>query len=164
MSESLAIPLDDGSPATRVGPCKEIEMTTENEAAIRGLIKAFVDSWNRHDMTMLAALFAEDADFVDVFGNWFKNRTAIEQALTQRHATVFKDSLFTEKDLAVRFVQPDLAIVHSIIELSGATDRLGHQIPPGLGVITSVIQGVAGGWRILALQNTTIAAQQPAVR
>jgi uncharacterized protein (TIGR02246 family) len=143
---------------------KEMKMTTESEVAIRGLIKAFVDSWNRHDMTMLAALFAEDADFVDVFGNWFKDRIAIKQALTERHATVFKDSLFTEKDFAVRFVKPDLAIVHSVIELSGASDRQGHALPPGLGVITAVIQGVAGGWRIVALQNTAIAAQQPAVR
>ena len=139
-------------------------MTTENEAAVRGLIKAFVDSWNRHDMKMLAALFAEDADFVDVFGNWFKNRIAIEQALTRRHATVFKDSLFTEKDFAVRFVKPDLAIVHLVIELSGAIDRQGHQVPPALGVITSVVHGVAGSWRIIALQNTTVAAHQPAVR
>ena len=138
-------------------------MTTENEAAVRGLIKAFVDSWNRHDMTILAALFAEDADFVDVFDNWFKDRIAIEHSLTQRHATVFKDSLFTEKDFAVRFVKPDLAIVHSIIELTGATDRQGHQVPSGLGVITSVIQRVAGSWRIIALQNTTIAAQQSSV-
>jgi uncharacterized protein (TIGR02246 family) len=132
-------------------------MTTENEAAVRGLIKAFVDSWNRHDMTMLAALFAEDADFVDVFGNWFKDRVAIEQALTQRHANVFKDSLFTEKDFAVRFVKPDIAIVHSVIELSGGIDRQGHQLPPGLGVVTAVIQGVDGSWLIIALQNTTIA-------
>jgi uncharacterized protein (TIGR02246 family) len=138
-------------------------MTTENEAAIRGLIRAFVDSWNRHDMTMLAGLFAEDADFVDVFGNWFKDRIAIEQALTQRHATIFKDNLFTEKDFAVRFVKPDLAIVHSVIELSGATDWQGHHFPPSTGVITSVIHGVAGTWRIIALQNTTIAAQQSAV-
>ena len=138
-------------------------MTTENEAGVRGLIEAFVDSWNRHDMKMFAALFAEDADFVDVFGNWFKNRIAIEQALTQRHATVFKDSLFAEKDFAVRFVKPDLAIVHLVIDLSGAVDRQGHQIPPGQGVITSVIHSMAGSWRIIALQNRTVAAQQSAV-
>jgi uncharacterized protein (TIGR02246 family) len=146
-----------------VAPAKEITMTTESEVAVRRLIKAFVDSWNRHDMTMLAALFAEDADFVDVFGNWFKDRVAIEQALAQRHATVFKDSLFAEKDFAVRFLKPDVAIVHSVIELSGATDRQGRELPPGLGVITAVIQGVTGGWRIIALQNTAIAAQQSAV-
>jgi uncharacterized protein (TIGR02246 family) len=146
-----------------VAPAKEITMTTESEVAVRRLIKAFVDSWNRHDMTTLAALFAEDADFVDVFGNWFKDRVAVEQALAQRHATVFKDSLFAAKDFAVRFLKPDVAIVHSVIELSGATDQQGHELPPALGVITAVIQGVTGGWRIIALQNTAIAAQQSAV-
>lgn len=71
-------------------------------------------------MTRPSALFAEDADFVDVFGNWSKDRMAIEQALAQRHATVFQNSRFTEKDVAVRFHKPDLAIVHAVIELSGA--------------------------------------------
>ena len=82
-----------------------------------------------------------------------------ERALTQRHATIFRSSLFTEKDVAVRFLKPDLAIVHAVIELSGAVDRQGQQLPRGLGVITSVIEEAAGGWRIMALQNTAVAAQ-----
>jgi uncharacterized protein (TIGR02246 family) len=112
-------------------------------------------------MKTLAALFANDADFVDVFGNWFKDRTAIERALTERHATVFQNSRFTEKDVAVRFHKPDLAIIHSVIELSGAVDRQGHQLPPSLGVTTSVIEEVAGVWQIIALQNTAVATRQP---
>ena len=111
-------------------------------------------------MRTLAALFAEDAEFVDVFGNWFRDRKSIERALTQRHATIFQSSLFAEKDVAVRFLKPDLAIVHAVIELSGAVDRQGQQVPRGLGVITSVIEEAAGGWRIMALQNTAVAAQQ----
>src|SRR3989475_7344459 len=134
------------------------EMTTQDKAAVRAVIERFIDSWNRHDMRTLAALFTQDADFVDVFGNWFEDRTAIEQALTQRHATVFQNSRFTEKRVAVRFHKPDLAIVHAVIELSGAINRQGQQLPPGLGVITSVIEEVRGGWRIIALQNTAVAA------
>jgi uncharacterized protein (TIGR02246 family) len=133
-------------------------MTTQNEAAVRVATQEFIDSWNQHDMRRLAALFAEDADFVDVFGNWFKDRLAIEQALSQRHATVFKDSLFTQRDFAVRFVKPDLAIVHLVIELRGAIDRQGQRLPPGLGVITSVILSAAGRWQIIALQNTAVTA------
>jgi len=98
-------------------------MATQDEAAVRTVIEAFIDSWNRHDMRTLAALFAEDADFVDVFGNWLRDRKSIERALTQRHATIFRSSLFTEKDVAVRFLKPDLAIVHAVIELSGAVQR-----------------------------------------
>ncbi len=135
-------------------------MATQDEAAVRAVIEAFIDSWNRHDMRTLAALFARDADFVDVFGNWFRDRKSIERALTQRHDTVFRSSRFTEKDVEVRFHKPDLVIVHAVIELSGAVDRKGQQLPPGLGVITSVIEKAAGRWHIIALQNTAVAPQQ----
>jgi len=47
-------------------------------------------------MRALAALFAEDADFVDVAGQWFKGSAAILAVLTARHATVFKASRFIE--------------------------------------------------------------------
>ncbi len=40
------------------------------------VIAPLVDSWNRYDMRAVAALFAEDADFVDAFGNWFTSRVA----------------------------------------------------------------------------------------
>ena len=134
-------------------------MTTQDKAAVRAVIEMFIDSWNRHDMRTLAALFTQDADFVDVFGNWFKDRMAIEKALAQRHATVFRNSRFTEKDVAVRFHKPALAIVHAVIELSGAVDRQGQQLPPGLGVITCVVEKASESWRIIALQNTAVTAQ-----
>ncbi len=139
-------------------------MTTEDQAAVRAVIKAFIDSWNLHDMRGLSGLFSEGADFVDVFGNWFEDRMAIEQALTQRHATVFKNSRFGEKRVVVRFLKRDVAIVHAVIELSGAMNPQGRQLPPGLGVITAVIEQAPGGWRIIALQNTAVTGQQsPAV-
>jgi hypothetical protein len=56
-----------------------------------------------------------------------------------------------------------LAIVHSIIELSLAVDLQGQHLPPGRGVITSVIEKGAGGWNIIALQNTAVTTQQPRV-
>src|SRR5438034_9861621 len=114
-------------------------MATEDEAAVRAVINAFIDAWNRHDMKMLSALFSEDADFVDVFGNWFEERTAIEKALTQSHATVFQNSRFTEKRDEVRFHRPDLAISHAVIALSGETNRPAQQTPPGLCVLTAVV-------------------------
>src|SRR5207247_9882807 len=93
-------------------------MATEDEAAVRAVINAFIDAWNRHDMKMLSALFSEDADFVDVFGNWCEESTAIEKALTQRHATVFQNSRFTEKHVEDLFHTPDLAIAQAVMELS----------------------------------------------
>ena len=132
-------------------------MTTQDENAIRMVISRFIECWNRHDMGALAALFADDADFVDVFGNWFKDRASIEKALAQRHATVFKESRFTGKEVVIRAHKADLAIIHAVIELSGAVDREGRKLPSGLGIITSVVEKTEESWRIIALQNTTVA-------
>src|SRR5947207_15544017 len=109
---------------------------------------------------MLSARFSEDADFVDVFGNWFEERTAIEKAVTQRHATVFQNSRFTEKRVEVRFHRPDLAIAHAVSELSGAMNRQGQQLPPGLGALTAVVEDTRGAWTSTALRNTAVAGQR----
>jgi uncharacterized protein (TIGR02246 family) len=133
-------------------------VTTEHEEAdIRSVMGRVVDSWNRHDMHSFAALFAHDAHFVDVFGNWFRSRAAIESVLSQRHATVFKDSRFTEKEVVIRMPRRDLAVVHAVLELSGATDPQGNPFPPGLGVMTFLMDKANGDWRIIAFQNTTVA-------
>ena len=121
-------------------------MTAEDPASVRSVITQFIDSWNRHDMLSLAALFAEDADFVDVLGNWFRDPEAIQRALAERHATVFRGSRFQEKEVAIRFQETGLAVVHAVIELSGASDRRDEPLPTALGVMTFVVVRVDGDW------------------
>jgi uncharacterized protein (TIGR02246 family) len=121
------------------------------------VVGLFVDAWNAHDISALGDLFADDADFVDVFGNWFKGRAAFEQVLAERHRSVFAKSRFTRKDVAVRWASPALAIVHAVIELAGATGPDGQPLPPALGVMSYVMnQQGPQRWRILAFQNTAV--------
>jgi uncharacterized protein (TIGR02246 family) len=121
------------------------------------VVALFVDAWNGHDMSALGDLFADDADFIDVFGNWFKGRAAFEPVLAERHRSVFGKSRFTKKDVAVRRVSPELAIVHAVIELADAAGLDGQPLAPALGVM-SYVMGREGpnGWRILAFQNTAV--------
>ena len=87
----------------------------------------------------LGDLFADDADFIDVFGNWFKGRAAFEQELAERHRSVFAESRFTRKDVAARRVSP------------------GQPLAPALGVMSYVMEREGpDGWRILAFQNTAV--------
>jgi uncharacterized protein (TIGR02246 family) len=138
-------------------------MTTSDEAAIEMVMNEFGDSWNRHDMPAFAALFAADADFVDVFGNWPRGRAEIEKALTARHATVFKEARFTRKKVSICFPRPDIAVVHRVWELSRAVDRQGQPLPPGLGIMSYLMSRAHGVWRISAFQNTTV-GPPPAAR
>jgi len=42
-------------------------MTTD-EAAIQAILQQFETAWNAYDSVSLAALFAEDANFIHIFG------------------------------------------------------------------------------------------------
>ena len=69
------------------------------KAAVQALADAVVESWNSHDMARFGALFAEDADFVNVVGHQQKGRTAITQAHVQLHATIFRNSRLASKEV-----------------------------------------------------------------
>jgi hypothetical protein len=45
----------------------------------RAISDGFVDTWNRHDMAAFGALYAENADFVNVRGLWLRGRDAIQE-------------------------------------------------------------------------------------
>lgn len=45
-----------------------------------GVARGFADAWNRGDALAIAALFVEDADFVNVVGLWWRNRRRIREA------------------------------------------------------------------------------------
>jgi hypothetical protein len=51
-----------------------------DQAPIRQTVMRLQEAWNRHDMKAFANLFAEDADFVNVAGAWWKGRAEIEEA------------------------------------------------------------------------------------
>jgi uncharacterized protein (TIGR02246 family) len=42
------------------------------------IVVSFVDAWNRRDPDALAALFDDDAEFVNVTGLWWHTRDEIE--------------------------------------------------------------------------------------
>jgi uncharacterized protein (TIGR02246 family) len=66
---------------------------THGHGSVEDLAAAFVAAWNRHDMQSLAALFTEDAHFVNVMGMWWKSRAEIEAAHAATHASIFKNAI-----------------------------------------------------------------------
>ncbi|MER8464380.1 SgcJ/EcaC family oxidoreductase [Mesorhizobium sp. M1396] len=66
-----------------------MDMTTSKPEHVA---TAFANAWNRHDMDEFASLFAPDANFVNVVGVWWKNRSEIEAAHRATHDTMFRDS------------------------------------------------------------------------
>jgi len=125
-----------------------------DEAAIRELVRRYVDARERIDPEAVAALFTPDADQLVSSGEWRKGRdevvrgTMASSRSTGGHRTVTLESL--------RFLMSDLAIAdgrYELTELSGgATRRMWT---------TLVVKRTADGWRITAIRNMLPAAPGP---
>lgn len=117
---------------------------------------AFMDAWNRHDMGALAALFAKDADFVNVVGMWWKSRAEIEAAHTATHATLFRDSRLSGEIASRKELRPGVVALHLTWELTGQTAPDGTPEGPRRGILLFIATEEADGWTIRAAQNTDI--------
>jgi uncharacterized protein (TIGR02246 family) len=133
--------------------------TTDNAAdrkAIEAIAASFQNSWNRHDMDVLASLMAEDVDFVTVVGarGWEKGRKEFKEGHAEVHKTMFKASALTIKETHVKFIRPDIAIAHILWETRGdvVPDRKPGE--PREGIFTWVVERRGGKWLIIASQNT----------
>jgi uncharacterized protein (TIGR02246 family) len=124
----------------------------------------FARAWNDHDMAALAQLFAEDADFVNVVGIWWRDRRAIEDAHAFAHRTFFRNSHLKVEDAAVKYLRPDLVTVHSRWTLSGQEEPDGSVGKPRQGILLFVASREPDGWRIRTAQNTDILPDALTVR
>jgi uncharacterized protein (TIGR02246 family) len=129
-------------------------------AADRGQVEAvaqrFAEAWNRHDAKALVAPFGQQADFVNYIGMHWRGREEIERAHARIHETRMKDSQLTILASAVRFLRPDVALLHATWELRGDTGIEGKLLPPRQGVLTFVVARQDGRWLVEAAQNTDI--------
>ena len=141
------------SPAT-LTPANE----NRDRDAIVAVAEAFNAAWNRHDMPALAALFADDADFVNVVGMWWKDRAEIEAAHVYSHSTFLRDSVLTGRVEKVKLLGPDIATAHAVWELKGQIEPDGRVGEPRHGILLFVMKRVGGRWLVVTAQNTDIIA------
>lgn len=118
--------------------------------------RQFEDAWNDKDANALAALFAEDADFVNVVGLWWQNRPDIERAHEYGLTTFFAQSQITARRVKVKLIRPDVAVILTRWRLIGQIDKVGQTIDPRFSVMTLVASRGAKGWIVQAAQNTDI--------
>jgi uncharacterized protein (TIGR02246 family) len=123
---------------------------------VEALVQSFADCWNRHDMEALSELFAEDAEFVNVVGKWWRGRKEIKRAHQATHATIFKNSHLVITRVAVRFLRPDVATARSAWELTGHTGPAGEPLPKRTGLLLAVLVRRGDSWSIVDAQNTDI--------
>jgi len=131
-----------------------------DEAAIRALIAAQVDAWNRGDAEAHAAAFREDVLFTNILGMTYGTRAEFEQRHSVIFSTFFRGSRLAMTIRALRFPAPDFALVDLETALTGF-----QALPPGVaagpdgGLHTRLLQVMVrsgGAWQVAAYHNVDV--------
>ena len=135
--------------------------TKSDEDAVRALPHAFCEAWAKHDGHQLAAIMAEDVDFVTVGGAWFHGRADFEKYHTRLLAGRFRDSTNTPLETIVRFLAPDEAVVHWSWTIQGDKNPDGSPREKRFGIMTMLAKKQGGVWRVIVAQNTNAGPGAP---
>ena len=117
----------------------------------------FVEAWNRRDPDRLAALFDEDAEFVNVVGLWWHDREAIREAHAYGLTRIFQHSTLRLGVVRVKRLSDDVAVVHARMHLEGQTPVGAAVVPqPRTNIISFVVHRTPDGWRCASAHNTDV--------
>ena len=128
-----------------------VETQNADEAAMRESVKQLETGWNTKSGAVFAKPFAEDADYVVINGNYIKGRAIIETQHQRIFDTIYKDTTLSLTVKQIRFLRPDVAVVHVS----------GQRVGPGKdqnqeAMMTLVMTKEKQGWVITAFQNTSV--------
>lgn len=116
---------------------------------------AFQIAWNNHDMKAFAALFHQDATFVNRFGHYVKGVDEIVALHQPIHDTIYSDSTLKNELIDITPMSDDICISHFWSRLTaGVAHPQGpHQIDT---LILTVLTKKNNSWYIQALENVTL--------
>ncbi len=112
--------------------------------------------WNTKSGVEFAKPFAENADYVVNNGFHIKNFPSNAGGLQRLFDTSEKNSIVAYTVEQIRFLHPDVAVVHVLGEMKMVQ---GDSMQSGKGRITLVMTREKGKWVIAAFQNTGIQTQ-----
>jgi len=130
--------------------------TRADEDAIKAVIAAMTDAFSRHDAKAWVKLCTPDAQLVTVRGESMKGVVEIEKGLTTIFQTRGRNVTLKTLGVAVRFIRPDVALVHVTNQLSGLVSPDGQTLPSHQELSIRVLVMDQGTWRVTAFHNTIL--------
>jgi len=126
---------------------------SKDSVQIAQLVKTMEEGWAKKDGALFAKPFAENADYVVVNGTHLKGRMAIDKGHQAIFDSFYKDTYIKITTQSIRYLRPDIALVHIAGNLSGTSN--GEKLDRN-SMITIIAEKGAHGWQIAAFQNTNV--------
>jgi len=129
---------------------------TKDLAELKSLPIRWKEYWNNHNVDSIGTMLKVDLDFVNLAGVWLKGKAPTLTVLSRGHQTIFKNSEWTTDSVDIKYIKPDLAILHIGWGLSGDTDPDGTPRKPHHGIFTWVVVKEEERWQLQAIDNVSI--------
>jgi uncharacterized protein (TIGR02246 family) len=97
---------------------------------------------------------ADDVDFVNVGAVWLRGRADFEQFHARLLAGRFAESTLTPLETAVRFLRPDMAVLHWSWRIQGDSGEDPTLRKPRFAMFTMIVEKRGGVWLVAVAQNT----------
>ncbi|MCU9847706.1 SgcJ/EcaC family oxidoreductase [Defluviimonas sp. WL0024] len=117
-------------------------------------VRAFANAWAVRDAKAIAALFAEDADFLTLTGHWAEGRKAVEETLAGEMAGAFARAKLVTGRTKLRMVAPGVAQLMQRYVLSGILNADGSDAGRVGAILSAVLVEGPQGWTVAAAQFT----------
>jgi uncharacterized protein (TIGR02246 family) len=127
--------------------------TQSDKETVHNLPQAFCAAFGKHDGHQLAQLMADDIDFVTVGAMWLHGKSDFEKYHTRLLSGRFHDMTLELLQVAVRFLGPDVAIIHWSWTGTGDRNPDGTARQRRYGMMTMIAAKRTGSWLIVAAQN-----------
>ena len=127
--------------------------TKLDQETVHNLPKAFCAAFSKHDGHQLAQLMSDDIDFVTVGAMWLHGKSDFEKYHTRLLSGRFHAMRLELLQVAVRFLHPDVAIIHWSWTGTGDRNPDGTARQRRYGMMTMVAEKRTGGWLVVAAQN-----------
>ena len=101
-----------------------------DEKAIREIETRWESAWNHHDVAGMAATYAPDADAINLAGEWFQGRDAFQKSLEELHSGKTQGSVWRTERTEIKFLTPEIAIVHVYANSHGDRNPNGSVMAP----------------------------------
>jgi uncharacterized protein (TIGR02246 family) len=122
------------------------------KAAIERLSSDFAAAWNAHDAKRMAAVWAEDGDLINPFGQNAHGRADIEKFFAAEQAGAMKGTTYTIESTFFRELDPTCAISDWEAVVNGMMDPSGKAMPPFRHHVFSVYVQKGGHWHATAVR------------
>ena len=128
-------------------------MKTDGEQIVSDLVGKLEQAWNAADGAGFARPFAEDADFVNIRGEHFRNREVIAKGHQAIFNTIYAGSVIRCQVIGVRAIAPAVLLAHVKGTLTAPTGPLAGEHD---SLFTLVLVQRDNTWSIAAFHNTLI--------